>query len=81
MLQSGCTPGEATWVRGVNKYAYTLQGKGKEGVKKFMEQKGLIQISDMRAIEKIVEGVLADNQQQLQEYCAGKTKLQGYFVG
>lgn len=50
-------------------------------MKKFMEQKGLIQISDMRAIEKIVEGVLADNQQQLQEYCAGKTKLQGYFVG
>lgn len=50
-------------------------------MKKFMEQKGLIQISDMGAIENIVEGVLADNQQQLQEYCAGKTKLQGYFVG
>lgn len=68
-------------MRGANKYACTLQGKGKEGVKKFMEQKGLIQVSDMRAIEKIVEGVLADNQEQLQQYCAGKTKLQGYFVG
>ena len=50
-------------------------------MKQFLEQEGLIQISDMRVIEGIVEDVLSQNQQQLQEYCAGKTKLQGFFVG
>ncbi|CAL5219700.1 g1588 [Coccomyxa viridis] len=58
-----------------------LQGEGKNGVKSFMEQKRLIQISDMSAIEDIVNDVLSQNQQQLQQYCAGKTKLQGFFVG
>ncbi len=50
-------------------------------MKSFMEQKRLIQISDMSAIEDIVNDVLSQNQQQLQQYCAGKTKLQGFFVG
>ncbi len=58
-----------------------VQGEGKDGVKSFMEQKSLIQISDMSAIEGIVNDVLSQNQQQLQQYCAGKTKLQGFFVG
>ena len=58
-----------------------MQGEGKEGVKAFMEKQGLIQISDMGAIEKIVDDVLLENSQQLQQYCAGKTKLQGFFVG
>lgn len=60
---------------------FVTQGKGKDGLKAFMEQKGMVQITDMGAIEKIVEDVLTQNQQQLQEYCAGKTKLQGFFVG
>lgn len=58
-----------------------VQGEGRDGVKSFMEQKRLIQISDMSVIEGIVDDVLMQNQQQLQEYCAGKTKLQGFFVG
>ena len=58
-----------------------VQGEGRDGVKSFMEQKRLIQISDMSVIEKIVDDVLMQNQQQLQQYCAGKTKLQGFFVG
>ncbi len=58
-----------------------MQGEGKEGVKAFMERQGLIQISDMGAIEKIVDNVLLENSHQLQQYCAGKTKLQGFFVG
>ena len=58
-----------------------VQGQGRDGVKPFMEQKRLIQISDIGAIEDIVDKVLSQNKQQLQEYCAGKTKLQGFFVG
>ena len=41
----------------------------------------MTQISDMDAIQGVVDEVLDRNQQQLAEYCAGKTKLQAYFVG
>ncbi|CAL8467842.1 g7380 [Coccomyxa elongata] len=58
-----------------------LKGNGKEGVKAYMKQKGLIQISDVSAIEALVDDVLAANPKQLQDYCAGKVKLQGFFVG
>ena len=46
-----------------------------------MKQKGLIQISDVSAIEALVDDVLTANPKQLQQYCAGKVKLQGFFVG
>lgn len=46
-----------------------------------MKEQGLIQISDPAAIESIVDSVLAANPKQLQDYCAGKKKLQGFFVG
>ncbi|MGP2435479.1 hypothetical protein ACTUQ0_14830, partial [Listeria monocytogenes] len=57
------------------------QGNGKEGVKAYMKHKGLIQISDVSAIEALVDDVLAANPKQLQDYCDGKVKLQGFFVG
>ena len=58
-----------------------MQGKASKGVKKFVDQKGLIQVSDPAQIEAIVDAVIAANQKQLEQYRAGKTKLQGHFVG
>ncbi len=52
-----------------------------EGVKKFVESKGLMQISDPAQIEAIVDKVLAASPQQLELFRGGKTKLQGFFVG
>lgn len=46
-----------------------------------VKQKGLVQISDSSAIEKIVDEVLAQNQKSVDEYKAGKVKLFGFFVG
>lgn len=46
-----------------------------------IEAKGLSQISDTSAIEKIIDEVLAANPKELEQYRAGKTKLQGFFVG
>ena len=60
---------------------YAMQGKASKGVKKFVDQKGLIQVSDPAQIEAIVDAVIAANQKQLEQYRAGKTKLQGHFVG
>ena len=42
---------------------------------------GKWQIADPAAIEAMVDQVLADNPKQLEQYRAGKTKLQGYFAG
>jgi aspartyl-tRNA(Asn)/glutamyl-tRNA(Gln) amidotransferase subunit B len=50
-------------------------------VLRFVEAKGLTQISDPLEIEKIVDAVLAQNQQQLEQYRGGKDKLKGFFVG
>ncbi|RLA18849.1 MAG: Asp-tRNA(Asn)/Glu-tRNA(Gln) amidotransferase GatCAB subunit B, partial [Gammaproteobacteria bacterium] len=33
------------------------------------------------AIEAIIDQIIADNQGQVEQYRAGKTKLMGFFVG
>jgi len=46
-----------------------------------IEARGLRQITDNSAIEKIVDAVIAANPSQLEQYQAGKDKLLGFFVG
>ncbi len=46
-----------------------------------VEEKGLKQVTDTSAIEKIVDDVLSQNAENLAAYKAGKTNLFGYFVG
>jgi len=46
-----------------------------------IEAKGLKQITDSGAIEKVIDEVMAANPQQLADYRSGKDKLFGFFVG
>ena len=46
-----------------------------------VEEKGLVQVTDVSAIEKVVYDVLARSQAEVEAYKNGKTKLLGYFVG
>ena len=46
-----------------------------------IEKKGLKQITDTGAIEKIIDEVMAANPQQLADYRSGKDKLFAFFVG
>jgi aspartyl-tRNA(Asn)/glutamyl-tRNA(Gln) amidotransferase subunit B len=46
-----------------------------------VQEKGLAQISDAGAIEKIVQEVLAANPKEAEACRSGKTKLMGFFVG
>jgi aspartyl-tRNA(Asn)/glutamyl-tRNA(Gln) amidotransferase subunit B len=46
-----------------------------------IEAKGLKQVSDSGAIEKIVDDVMAANADKVAEYRSGKDKLFGFFVG
>ncbi|NET33172.1 MAG: Asp-tRNA(Asn)/Glu-tRNA(Gln) amidotransferase subunit GatB [Cyanothece sp. SIO1E1] len=49
--------------------------------KELVERKGLVQISDTAAIEKIIDQVLTAHPTELEKYRNGKTKLLGFFVG
>jgi aspartyl-tRNA(Asn)/glutamyl-tRNA(Gln) amidotransferase subunit B len=46
-----------------------------------IEEKGLKQITDSSAIEKVIDEVMAKNPGQLADYRSGKDKLFGFFVG
>ena len=46
-----------------------------------IEAKGLKQITDSGAIEKVIDDVMAANPSQLADYRSGKDKLFGFFVG
>jgi aspartyl-tRNA(Asn)/glutamyl-tRNA(Gln) amidotransferase subunit B len=46
-----------------------------------IETLGLKQVSDDGAIEAMVDGILAANQDKVEEYKGGKEKLFGFFVG
>lgn len=49
--------------------------------KQIVEKKGLVQISDVTVLEKMIDEVLEKNPSQVTAYRGGKTKLQGFFVG
>ncbi len=46
-----------------------------------IDKRGLKQITDTGAIEKIIDDVIAANPQQVEQYKGGKDKLMGFFVG
>ncbi len=46
-----------------------------------IETKGLKQVTDTGAIEKIINEVLKENPDKITEYQSGKVKLLGFFVG
>jgi aspartyl-tRNA(Asn)/glutamyl-tRNA(Gln) amidotransferase subunit B len=46
-----------------------------------IEKKGLKQITDSSAIEKIVDGIIESNPSQVEEFKGGKEKVIGYLVG
>ena len=46
-----------------------------------MEREGLKQISDTGALEAIIDGVIAANPKQVDQYKSGKTAVLGFLVG
>ncbi|PIZ04283.1 MAG: Asp-tRNA(Asn)/Glu-tRNA(Gln) amidotransferase GatCAB subunit B [Gammaproteobacteria bacterium CG_4_10_14_0_8_um_filter_38_16] len=50
-------------------------------VDEIIEEKGLKQITDTGAIEKMIDTIIANNPNQVADYRAGKEKLFGFFVG
>jgi len=55
--------------------------QSKESPEKIVKEKDLIQVTDTKEIEIIIEKILNDNQDKVREYKEGKIKLLGFFVG
>ncbi len=54
------------------------EGKGADDI---IDAKGLKQITDVSAIEKVIDEIMAANSKQLADYRSGKDKLFAFFVG
>ncbi|BAV32537.1 glutamyl-tRNA amidotransferase subunit B [Sulfuricaulis limicola] len=65
----------------IAKEVFEAMWNGEGDADAVIEKKGLKQITDTGAIEKVIDEVIAKNPKQLEQYRAGKEALFGYFVG
>lgn len=93
-LEIGASPVSATVLAGLIKRIQdrTLSGKlakqvfeaiwnGAGDADTIIAARGLQQITDVGAIEAVIEGILATNPAQVEQYRSGKEKVFGFFVG
>ncbi len=65
----------------IAKQVFEAMWLGEGDADAIIEAKGLKQITDTGAIEKIVDEVIAANPNQAEQFRAGKEKMLGFFVG
>ncbi len=65
----------------IAKEVFAAMWNGEGEADAIIEARGLKQVSDSGAIEKIIDEIIAANPGQVAEYRSGKDKLFGFFVG
>ena len=65
----------------IAKQVFEAMWNGEGDADTVIEKKGLKQITDTGAIEKIIDEIIANNQDQVEQYRSGKDKVFGFFVG
>ena len=65
----------------IAKTIFELMLDGNKDPKKIVEDKGMKQESDPKALESLIDKVIADNPDKVKEYKSGKEKLFDFFVG
>jgi len=65
----------------IAKTVFELMLNGDKDPQKIVEEKGLKQQSDPKAIEALIDKIINDNREKAIEYKQGKEKLFGFFVG
>ena len=65
----------------IAKTVFELMLDGDKDPQKIVEEKGLKQQSDPKAIEALIDKIINDNREKAIEYKQGKEKLFGFFVG
>ena len=65
----------------IAKDVFEIMAETGDSPEKIVEEKGLKQVTDTGAIEKIVDDILAANPENVAAYKNGKNNLAGWFVG
>jgi len=65
----------------IAKTVFEQMMEGDKDPKKIVEEKGLKQESDPKALEALIDKVIDNNRDKATEYKSGKIKLFGFFVG
>ncbi|KHD07936.1 glutamyl-tRNA amidotransferase [Candidatus Thiomargarita nelsonii] len=65
----------------IAKQVFEAMWNGEGDADTIIEKRGLKQVTDTGAIEKLIDEVIVNNPKQLQDYRDGKEKLFGFFVG
>ena len=65
----------------IAKTVFELMMDGDQDPQKIVEEKGLKQQSDPKALEALIDKIINDNRDKAIEYKQGKEKLFGFFVG
>lgn len=65
----------------IAKQVFDAMWKGEGSAEEVIAAKGLVQITDSSAIEKLIDDVLAANPNQVAAYLGGQEKMFGFFVG
>jgi len=65
----------------IAKTVFELMANEDKDPQKIVEEKGLKQESDPKALESLIEKVITENPDKVKEYKSGKEKLFGFFVG
>ena len=65
----------------IAKTVFELMLDGDKDPQKIVEEKGLKQQSDPKALETLIDKIINDNREKAVEYKQGKVKLFGFFVG
>ncbi len=73
--------GDGTISGKIAKEVFAAMWAGEGDADAIIEARGLKQVSDSGAIEKIVDEIIAANPAQVAEYRSGKEKVFGFFVG
>ena len=55
--------------------------EGKGSVEAIIEEQGLTQMTDISALEMVIDEIIGNNAQQVEQFKAGNSKLLGFFVG
>ena len=65
----------------IAKEVFEAMWNGEGSADEIIDSKGLKQITDSGAIEKLIDDVIANNADQVEQFRAGKEKVLGFFVG
>ena len=75
LIQKGTISGK------IAKTVFVEMWKSKDSAEKIVQDKGLVQITDTGAIEKVIDEVIAKNEKAVADYRGGNKKAVGALVG